>query len=156
MTSDAPSIRLSARKNSKSRSDFEFFRVRCFGSWSPVPPGEGPWEAWEGLGRHETQFSSLKLFGLKSRQVFATPRNRPSRIRWSTPQDLGGPKMTVSRLVKKRISPISIIRRRFESSRRDLKDARIHHPARWNARSVSRGQDFLKIWSGKPCKPMII
>ena len=53
---DEPSIRLSTRKNSKSRSDFEFFRVRCFGGWSPR---EGPWEAWEGLGGLGTGFPQL-------------------------------------------------------------------------------------------------
>ena len=54
-----PLIRLSARNNSKSRSDFEFFRGRCSGSRSPVPLGEG-------LGGLETRFSSLKVFDFKS------------------------------------------------------------------------------------------
>ena len=53
---DGPSIRLPTRKNSKSRSDFEFFRVRCFRGWSPR---EGPWEAWEGLGGLGTGFPQL-------------------------------------------------------------------------------------------------
>ena len=74
VTSDAHSIKLSARKNSKSLRDFEFFRVRCSGSWSPVPPGGGPWEAWEGLGGPETRFSSLKTYGFKSSQGLWNPR----------------------------------------------------------------------------------
>ena len=53
---DEPSIKAKARKNSKSRSDFEFFRVRCFWSWSPR---EGPWEAWEGRKRDFQHFLNM-------------------------------------------------------------------------------------------------
>ena len=44
---------------------------------------------------------------------------------------------------RRRISPISIGRGPFESSRRALKDARIHDPARRNARKVPE----VKIYS---------